>query len=345
MDDIDPVIVSENIPGNASMDVDIIDNNMNVSRRTMTLPLSCTGCDIDSSSSSARSLRGQCETQQDLAGPSSGIDNDVNVSVDDMPLAKRCSSRRTTTLPFSCTQRDMVPSTPYAQELRAQCEVQQGLAGPSTSKPSTRGHPGRRRVNNHLELLQEVSNRPNMQPTQTNRTDVPALPLDIPLLDNKENYGSRLQFRIGQNITVDYTVLQDSGILSTDQYAQRHQIITTQFSEFMLNSTHKCNICNSVIKLEVYGDHFATSLTGACTNHNCNNSEITRHHKIANKFYPVNLSSVYMCLVADGGYRGFQNQGWATQLQGITKDSFYRHCKFIYNVMDRFYDLNMPNIK
>ena len=59
MDNIDPVIVSENVPGNASIYVDIIDDNMNVSQK-MTLPLSC---DINSSISSVRSLRGQFETQ------------------------------------------------------------------------------------------------------------------------------------------------------------------------------------------------------------------------------------------------------------------------------------------
>ena len=57
MDNVDPVIVSENVPGNASMAMDI-------------------------------------------------IDNDMNGSDDDIPLAKRCSSRRTTTMPFSCTQRE-----------------------------------------------------------------------------------------------------------------------------------------------------------------------------------------------------------------------------------------------
>ena len=125
-------------------------------------------------------------------------DEEMEVSApcsDIIVTAQRKSSRR----PFSCTESGLSSNAPSPQDLRAQREVQQAMAC-STSRPSASGHAGRRSIRHHAVILQEEANVPHMRPRQSKRTAVPqpVMPLDLPLLESRETYGSRLEYRVGQ---------------------------------------------------------------------------------------------------------------------------------------------------
>ena len=106
-----------------------------------------------------------------------------------------------------------------------------------------------------------------MKPIREKRTDMsvpvpePVFHFDGPLLSDRERYGAHIQYRVGNNIVIDHSVLKDSGILSTDQCAQRNKLISEQVCKLLLSCDIKCSKCSSKIPLEVTGAHYATALT------------------------------------------------------------------------------------
>ena len=91
----------------------------------------------------------------------------------------------------------------------------------------------------------------------------------------------------------------DSGVLSTDQFAHKYMLIQKELSDVICDAEVKCGKCQSSIPVEEHAKYAATELTGRCTNDNCVNSLITKHPKIAGKYYPLNLSQVYKSIYSD----------------------------------------------
>ena len=131
-------------------------------------------------------------------------------------------------------------------------------------------------------LLQEVTDR--FPPMQFRRS---ARPLDDPLLSGREVPGARIQYRLKSNILMQYDVpmLQDSGILSTDQYAQRNTLISNETSDLLSSCDIKCPKCGYKVALEHIGEGTEKTLLGQGSNDNCGNSNMPgNHRKLGNKF-------------------------------------------------------------
>ena len=55
----------------------------------------------------------------------------------------------------------------------------------------------------------------------------------------------------------------------------------------------------------------------------------------------MNLSCVYLSLCNDTGFRGVQASAWGNQCNVPCKQSYERQCKFIFSIMDTFYNKNI----
>ena len=101
-----------------------------------------------------------------------------------------------------------------------------------------------------------------------------------------------------------------------------------------------CALCNSPIFCEIAGLQLAEVVQGRCPNKRCHNhTALPIQHKIS-YYWPMNLTSVYLTLANDSGYRGIQAIAWSHNLQGMWKDSYHSHCDFIYRHMGKFYGIN-----
>ena len=206
-----------------------------------------------------------------------------------------------------------------------------------TSTGITRNSPGNRTIRTISDVINETGDV-NAEET---------FPYDKDLLDTREVMGLRHKFRVhSKNFLPVYNILEDSGVLSTDQFVHKYMLIQKELSDVICDAEVKCGKCQFRIPVEEHAKYAAAEPTGRCTSDNFVNSLITKHSKINGKYYPLNLSQVYMSIYSGFGFRGLQNYYWATNLENeIPEKQFYKHASFLYNVMDAFYSLNMPNVR
>ena len=80
-----------------------------------------------------------------------------------------------------------------------------------------------------------------------------------------------------------------------------------------------------------------------CCNKSCKYSERINEKRIG-RYHPIDLSEVYLFLVNDAGYIGYQHHVWADAFIARCKKSFYNHARMVFSIMNKFYDANMPAV-
>ena len=148
--------------------------------------------------------------------------------------------------PFQCT----ISGLPAAVPSRA--GPSRAGAGPSRSGPS---RPGKRKVRDSIEILQEVTKE--HAPAHAKRTSK-SKPLDAPLIDNREHPGARIEYRFGHNMTIDYNIREDSGVLSTHHYADSNRLISNQMFELLQRASISCPDCGYAIEIQESGHNWVT---------------------------------------------------------------------------------------
>ena len=202
-----------------------------------------------------------------------------------------------------------------------------------------------RRQHAQLRDLQQTAAR--NQPASERRSDPPPpapaqvpLDLDAPLLDTHRDAGDSRKYRMGQNISMDYSAAGMYGVKQPDQFGSKNILISKDFADIIMQVAITCPKCNCLFDTSCVGISLAQTIQGKCRNSNCENSNMPMQHKIY-RFWQINLNCVYLSLINDGGYRGIQAVAWSNCLGNMSKDSYYNHCKFVFKIMETFYDVNM----
>ena len=148
-----------------------------------------------------------------------------------------------------------------------------------------------------------------------------------------------MRFRRGENIDLDYSASAQYGVDSSNKFGREQISIDYEMAKMITQVALSCPLCNSLIHSEIVGLHLAKRLQGRCPNSQCRNHNLSMQYKI-NHFWPINLSTVFLTLSNDSGYRGCQAIAWSHNFEGMSKESYQRHCRFIFDLMDLFYVTN-----
>ena len=124
---------------------------------------------------------------------------------------------------------------------------------------------------------------------------------------------------MGQDTDMDYTATEKYGVTSSDQNAKKCLKIPQEFAEVLENIVIRCPKCEHLFYTRVSGIQFAETFEGHCQNENCANHQLPMSYKIS-KHWPINLTSTYMTLTDDTGFRGIQGAAWANQCNPPLKD-------------------------
>ena len=121
---------------------------------------------------------------------------------------RRMSQRASVPPPLSCMIYDSSSRALTSSEVSSPRDVERNL-GASTSTGITRNSPGNRTIRTISDVINETGDV-NAEET---------FPYDKDLLDTREVMGLRHKFRVhSKNFLPVYNILEDSGVLSTDQF-------------------------------------------------------------------------------------------------------------------------------
>ena len=144
---------------------------------------------------------------------------------------------------------------------------------------------------------------------------------------------------MGEDINLDYSAIYGKGH-DSERYAKKNILIPEALAKNLTQVAMPCALCETPIFCEVVGLQLAEIVQGRCPKKTCpNNTDLPIQHKISS-FWPLNLSTVFLTLSNDSGYRGVQAIAWSHNLNGMCKDAYQNHCNFIYKHMNKFYDTN-----
>ena len=144
---------------------------------------------------------------------------------------------------------------------------------------------------------------------------------------------------MAEDIKLDYSSIYGKGH-DSERYGDKNVMIPEALAKNLTQVAMPCAICNSPIFCEMVGLQVGEIVQGRCPKKTCpNHTALPLQHKISN-FWPLNLSSVFLTLSNDSGYRGIQAIAWSHNLQGMSKDAYQAHARFIYKHMNLFYEAN-----
>ena len=150
--------------------------------------------------------------------------------------------------------------------------------------------------------------------------------------------GSTTEWRMEDDIALDYSTIY--GSKESGKYGAKNILIPEALAKNMTQVAMPCSLCNRPIFCEIAGLHVSQIVQGKCTNRRClNYTALPMQHQIS-YYWPLNLTAVFLTLSNDSGYPGVQAIAWSHNLQGMSKDAYQRHCKFIYKTMENFYEAN-----
>ena len=115
-----------------------------------------------------------------------------------------------------------------------------------------------------------------------------------------------------------------------------------EFVDILKEATIKCPKCGEAIVVNQVGTAVATSAIGRCLNDRCVVNDIGGGEVVGEGLYPINLTVIYLNLLSDSGYRGYQDTAWGLNLNSMDKTNFYKHTPVIFSLMRLFFEANMP---
>ena len=192
--------------------------------------------------------------------------------------------------------------------------------------------PPRRRCRDSVDILVEEAR--GFEPQHLRRR---MLPLHAPLMSGEEVPGARLQYRLGQEIELEY------GQYATDNYASETLLVTSNFIDNIQKCRTYCHKCNSRIKYDIVGIGNARTFTGYCGNNRCNFESTLRHdNKKLGYFYVQNLLQVLHAITYDTGYVGYEAMCHFMRQKKLSRDSFWNHIYFCIDLWMNFMTLTNP---
>ena len=149
---------------------------------------------------------------------------------------------------------------------------------------------------------------------------------------------------MGQGIQLDYSATDKYNVTRPDQHGHKYIKIPEALAKVIDQIAIRCPKCDQIFCTRIEGIQFAETLEGKCQNKDCELSNLPVSYKISH-FWPMNLSSVYLTLCNDSGFRGVQASAWGNQCNSPSKQSYEHQCKFIFKNMDKFYIKNMEKAR
>ena len=150
--------------------------------------------------------------------------------------------------------------------------------------------------------------------------------LDKIVLGDRES-GNRILHRHKQaEGRMDYSVIQDSGLLSTNQYAENYKKMSESGIDLLQKSLTFCYECGHALIVSTKDTHIKNAVIVYCSNNECRHNQ-KRNEKRIGRYHPIDLSEVYLFLANDAGYIGYQHHIWADAFIARCKTSFYNHAR------------------
>ena len=139
----------------------------------------------------------------------------------------------------------------------------------SPPPPSASSLPGKRK-RNHVEIL--LADAANCTPigTKRNLPKVPIICTPPPtpprkqnpyvkkLLSPSEHAGSRIAYRLNNNMNLDYNVFDDNA--TTRQFIQERAAVNQELIDLLQSCTTYCNLCDSKLTFSLVGMSIARTL-------------------------------------------------------------------------------------
>ena len=125
-----------------------------------------------------------------------------------------------------------------------------------------------------------------------------------------------------------------------DQHGHKYIKIPEALAKVINQVAIRCPQCEQTFYTHIDGIQFAEAIVGRCQNKDYELSNLPVNYKIS-YFWTMNLSCVYLSLCNDTGFRGIQASAWSNQCNVPCKQSYERQCKFIFQIMDTFYNKNI----
>ena len=120
-------------------------------------------------------------------------------------------------------------------------------------------------------------------------------------------------------------------------------LISHETIDLIQKSITKCHKCSCQIEYCIVGDSIGRTLVGICKNNRCINHR-PKENQFIGTFNKVNLATVFHTLTQDTGYVGYQQMCNSIQSKPLCKSTYYKHCDFLYSIVESFYNINLPLI-
>ena len=212
---------------------------------------------------------------------------------------------------------------------------------PPPTEPITR-----KRTRDSVDKLLQEALSSNMLPSTSKRSRFPRTPViaedpppPVNIIQGKEIPAQRIVHRLSNNVKLDY------GVDVCNDLVNSNRLVPSEFLDNLTKCTTRCNYCNNKIKHDVVGFAFAKSIVAKCPTRRCKYNRSTKDlsEKHGN-FYLTNLRPVYASILNDDGYIGLTREANALSVDHMCKGSYTNHTKYIYKLMDSFYDRNLCKI-
>ena len=160
--------------------------------------------------------------------------------------------------PFSCTNSGAKGKSLVQMACERSTAVRKAMEAVSASSDMfTSNAPPRRQVYDGTMNLEELHQETLLED------------LDKIVLANKES-GNRILHRHKQaDANIDYTVLRDSGILSTNQYAENYKRMSESGISLLQKSVTFCFDCGHALIVSSKDSHISNAVIVYCSNNEC----------------------------------------------------------------------------
>ena len=126
---------------------------------------------------------------------------------------------------------------------------------------------------------------------------------------------------MGQGIELDYSATEKYNVTRPDQHGHKYIKIPEDLAKVINQMAIRCPQCEQIFYTRIDGIQFAEAIEGRCQNKDCELSKLPVSYKIS-YFWPMNLSSIYLSLYNDTGFRGAQASAWGNQCDVPCKQSY-----------------------
>ena len=114
--------------------------------------------------------------------------------------------------------------------------------------------------------------------------------LDQSILNDRES-GIRTLHRYRQAVNMDYSMLHDSGILHTNQYAERYEKMAESGINLLMKSKCFCYVCGHVLIVSSKESHVSNLVVVYCSNLECRHAQRT-YEQHNHCYHPIDLSEI-----------------------------------------------------